>query len=87
MAHKMADAQNSSSQLKAAFATFDKNGDGNISAEELRELMSQLGTGAREEDIANVMESLDVNHDGHVSYNEVARFVTREMRRSGYSFM
>lgn len=87
MAHKMDEGGKSDDNLKAAFRAFDKNGDGTISLEEIKELMLAMGEHASEDDIVKLMQSMDVNGDGNVDYEEVAEVVTKEMKANGYSFM
>ncbi|KAF6167150.1 hypothetical protein GIB67_029788 [Kingdonia uniflora] len=54
------------------FHLLDKNGDGRISIEELREVMEELG--AQGEDAQEMMELLDANSDGCLSSDEFGSF-------------
>ncbi|GLI63931.1 hypothetical protein VaNZ11_007072 [Volvox africanus] len=56
--------------LKRAFQFFDKDGNGEISVQELRTTMHELGDLLTDEEINAFMEILDVNNDGAVGYTE-----------------
>ena len=86
MAHKMGDV-NPDKTLMSAFAIFDQNGDGTISADELKEVMNELGEKASEEDIERVLSRIDTNNDGAVDYNEFATVMTKEMVESGMTIV
>ena len=50
--------------LRRAFQFFDKDGNGEISVQELRTTMHELGDLLTEEEIVAFMEVMDVNNDG-----------------------
>ncbi|GIL71740.1 hypothetical protein Vretimale_824 [Volvox reticuliferus] len=56
--------------LKRAFQFFDKDGNGEISVQELRTTMHELGDLLTDEEISAFMEILDVNNDGAIGYTE-----------------
>ena len=55
-------------ELKEAFACFDKDGNGFITAEELREAMQKMGDKYSKEDIEEMIKGVDIDCDGQVSY-------------------
>ncbi|CEP10737.1 hypothetical protein [Parasitella parasitica] len=57
-------------ELKLCFAKFDKNGDGQISQEELKEVMSGLGENLTDAEIKDMMHDADANHDGFIDFEE-----------------
>jgi len=57
-------------EMKEAFLLFDKNGDGFISARELGVLMRTLGRNPTEEEIMNIMNEIDVDHNGKLDFPE-----------------
>lgn len=56
--------------LKRAFQFFDKDGNGEISVQELKTTMHELGDLLSEEEIHAFMAIMDVNNDGVIGYNE-----------------
>ncbi|KAL1327338.1 hypothetical protein HN51_037398 [Arachis hypogaea] len=60
------------------FKNFDANGDGQISSSELGEALKTLGSVTPEE-VQRMMEELDTDGDGFISYEEFTAFA-RENR-------
>ncbi|KAJ6218910.1 hypothetical protein RDWZM_004722 [Blomia tropicalis] len=60
-------------ELKEAFRVFDRNGDGFISAPELRLVMTNLGEKLTDEEVEDMIKEADLDGDGLVNYDE---FVT-----------
>ncbi|XKL65671.1 hypothetical protein PGB90_009091 [Kerria lacca] len=60
-------------ELHEAFRIFDRNGDGFITADELKHVMINLGENITDEEIADMITEADLNGDGRVDY---AEFVT-----------
>jgi Ca2+-binding EF-hand superfamily protein len=87
MAHKMGASSNPDETLRNAFQVFDSDGDGTISAKEIREVMWEMGECIDEGDIAGVMGDIDANGDGRVDYDEFAKVVTREMKDGGFALV
>ncbi|KAI8644871.1 hypothetical protein BD408DRAFT_430146 [Parasitella parasitica] len=57
-------------ELKLCFAKFDKNGDGQISQEELKEAMGGLGENLTDAEIKDMMHDADANRDGFIDFEE-----------------
>lgn len=57
-------------ELQLCFEKFDKNGDGQISLEELREVMNGLGEKLTEQELKDMMQDADTNHDGYIDFQE-----------------
>jgi len=66
-------------QLKEAFAFFDHNGDGEISTQEIGEVMKTLGLEITEEELKDIMNDLDENGDGHMDFDEFVLMMDRRM--------
>lgn len=60
-------------ELRRVFSTFDKNGDGLISQQEMRESFDNLRLCVGEEELLYTIRTVDVNGDGYVDFEE---FVT-----------
>ncbi|GAB2294309.1 hypothetical protein Dimus_028519 [Dionaea muscipula] len=67
------DLQNTE-EVKKIFDRFDANGDGLISATELANVLSALGTVTSEEEAQRMMEEMDTDRDGFVNLEEFAEF-------------
>ena len=60
--------------MEKVFEKFDENGDGKISATELRQLLHSLGTKTTEEEVAKMMKEMDKDGDGYVDLTEFSEF-------------
>ncbi|KAK3088393.1 hypothetical protein FSP39_018574 [Pinctada imbricata] len=54
-----------------AFTVFDKEGNGYISAMELRHVMTNLGEKLRDEEIDEMVRAADMNGDGQINYKGI----------------
>ncbi|KAG2425819.1 hypothetical protein HXX76_013444 [Chlamydomonas incerta] len=64
--------------LKRAFMFFDKDGNGEISGQELRQAMGDVGNMLTGPEIDEFMELMDRNGDGVVGYNEFFEVLTKQ---------
>lgn len=55
-------------EIRDAFRIFDKDGNGLISANELKQLMANLGEKLTDEELDEMMREADLNGDGHIDY-------------------
>ncbi|KAK8614680.1 hypothetical protein V6N13_068476 [Hibiscus sabdariffa] len=62
-------------ELKEAFKVFDRDQDGFISADELRQVMMNLGERITMEEAEQMIREADLDGDGVVSYEEFARMM------------
>jgi calmodulin len=67
MARKMKDTD-SEEEIKEAFRVFDKDGNGYISAAELRHVMTNLGEKLTDEEVDEMIREADIDGDGQVNY-------------------
>lgn len=62
-------------ELIEAFKVFDRDGNGLISAHELRFVMSTSGEQLSEEDIEEMIREADENGDGYIDYEEFVKMM------------
>ena len=86
MAHKMGDV-NPDRTLYSAFAVFDSNGDGKISAQEITDVIREMGEPASDGDIKRVIGELDADGSGAIDYREFSQMVVKEMQESGFAIV
>merc|ERR1719355_49743 len=79
MARKMKDTD-TEEELIEAFKVFDRDGNGFISAAELRHVMTNLGEKLTDEDVDEMIREADVDGDGQVSYEEFVKMAMRKMK-------
>ena len=63
----------SEEELKEAFRVFDMDGNGFISAGELRDIMSNLGEKLTDAEVAELISTADIDGDGQINYNEFSK--------------
>ena len=56
--------------MRAAFALLDKDGDGFLSSEDLAEDLKIYGTNSSETELQEILNEVDINHDGKIDYRE-----------------
>merc|ERR1712167_264903 len=66
MARKMQDSD-SEEEIKEAFRVFDKDGNGFISAAELRHIMTNLGEKLTDEEVDEMIRESDIDGDGQIN--------------------
>lgn len=67
MARKMKETD-SEEEIREAFKVFDKDGNGFISAAELRHVMTNLGEKLTDEEVDEMIREADIDGDGQVNY-------------------
>lgn len=63
-------------ELKEAFHLYDQDNDGKISAEELHQILSQLGEKCTIQDCTSMINSVDSDGDGFVNFEEFKKMMT-----------
>jgi Ca2+-binding EF-hand superfamily protein len=64
-------------ELRDAFAVFDTDGSGSIDRKELQRLMRKLGQALSEAELDAMMEEVDTNGDGEISFEEFKFLMVR----------
>lgn len=72
MARKMKDTD-SEEEIREAFRVFDKDGNGFISAAELRHVMTNLGEKLTDEEVDEMIREADIDGDGQVNYEGIKK--------------
>ena len=80
MSNKMKE-RDSEKELKEAFKVFDKNGDGFISAPELRHVMTNLGEELTDEELEDMIKEADLDGDGLVNYEGNHFFLKKKVQQ------
>ncbi|KAK7485681.1 hypothetical protein BaRGS_00023130, partial [Batillaria attramentaria] len=62
-------------QLEQAFLVFDRDKSGYLNLEELREVLCSMGEPLTYKEAQQVLDAVDVNHDGKVSRSEFVEFL------------
>nr|AFC41210.1 YC3.6 [Binary expression vector YC3.6-N] len=75
MARKMKDTD-SEEEIREAFRVFDKDGNGYISAAQLRHVMTNLGEKLTDEEVDEMIREADIDGDGQVNYEEFVQMMT-----------
>ena len=74
MARKMKDTD-SEEEILEAFKVFDKDGNGFISAAELRHIMANLGEKLTDEEVDEMIREADIDGDGQINYEEFVKMM------------
>ncbi|KAH7571911.1 hypothetical protein ACOSP7_014808 [Xanthoceras sorbifolium] len=74
MARKMKESE-AEEELREAFKVFDKDQDGYISPNELRQVMINLGEKLTDEELEQMIREADLDGDGQVNYDEFVRMM------------
>ena len=69
---------NAEEDVKEAFRVFDRDGNGFISADELRYVMTNLGEKLSDEEVMEMIREADIDGDGQINYEEFVTMMTSE---------
>eukprot|EP00434_Breviolum_minutum_P026026 symbB.v1.2.023005.t1/scaffold2078.1/size90238/4 len=74
-------------KILAAFKKWDKDGNGFISKEELKDVLNALGLPAKEEDVEVMLKDADLDNDGKIDYEEMVHWLCRAPHLEQYFLM
>jgi len=77
MAKKMKDTDNED-EIKEAFKVFDKDGNGFISAAELRHVMTNLGEKLTDDEVDEMIREADIDGDNQINYAEFVKMMMQK---------
>jgi calmodulin len=78
---KMKDTD-SEEKIRETFRVLDKDGNGFISAAELRHVMTNLGERLSDEEVEEMIREVDIDGDGQVNYEEFVQVMMSEEQPS-----
>lgn len=64
-------------ELKEAFNLFDKDSNGTIDSEELREVMTQLGQAPSPQELIDMIHEIDADNNGVIDFEEFLQMMTK----------
>ena len=67
-------------EFRHVFAIFDKNGDGYLSHDEVKDAMSKLGEEFTDDEVEDLIRAADLDQDGEVNYREFKRMLSDPKR-------
>ncbi|XP_031100602.1 calmodulin-3-like [Ipomoea triloba] len=70
-------------EFKAAFRIFDKDHNGLISPDELRQVMKNLGQRLTDKEVEEMIKEADVDNDGQIDYHEFVKVMMSKRRLGG----
>jgi len=75
-------SQDQISELKEAFALFDKDGDGSITTKELGTVMRSLGQNPTDVELQDMVNEIDVDGSGTIDFQEFLSLMARKSQDS-----
>ena len=67
-------------ELKESFMTFDKNGDGSISKEELKDALRLFGQNVTDRQVEEMINSVDNDGNGTIEFPEFTQLMGKHIR-------
>jgi len=74
-------------EFKEAFNMFDKNGDGSISRDEIREALKTTGRTPCDTEIDDMLHEVDLNKDGKIDFHEFAIMMEKRVAEEQRTIM
>ncbi|KAK4153256.1 hypothetical protein C8A00DRAFT_34027 [Chaetomidium leptoderma] len=67
-------------QYKEVFEIFDKDGTGDITADELGQVMRELGLNPSDSELRDIVNEADLNDDGSISFDEFLALMSQSVK-------
>ncbi|KAL2130343.1 hypothetical protein VTI74DRAFT_6569 [Chaetomium olivicolor] len=67
-------------QYREVFEIFDKDGTGDITADELGQVMKELGLNPSDEELRDLINEVDLNKDGVISFDEFLALMSQNVK-------
>ncbi|KAL1917639.1 uncharacterized protein VTP21DRAFT_4032 [Calcarisporiella thermophila] len=77
-AHLANEKNDSEATFREAFALLDKNGDGQLSGDDLKVVMQAIGEDLTQQEIEDILREGDVDGDGLINYEEFVKIMMSE---------
>ena len=68
-------AKGKKDEIVEAFKTFDKDGSGSITKDELLNVLKEVGVDATPEELTAFMQSVDADGDGNINFEEFKKLL------------
>ncbi|KAK8388297.1 hypothetical protein O3P69_020357 [Scylla paramamosain] len=65
-------------EIREAFGVFDKDGNGHISATELKHVLMTMGEKLSQDEVDIMIREADIDGDGHIHYEQFVRMMTQK---------
>jgi len=66
-------------EIQVAFSMFDKNGNGRVEPQEIVSVMNRLGLHPSREQVIDIINAIDLDHNGQVEFSEFAAVMARRL--------
>ena len=66
-------------EIRVAFSYFDRDGNGSITADELREVLTDLGQTPTDGEIKDMINEVDQDRNGTIEFSEFLLMMARQM--------
>ncbi|XP_052103548.1 calmodulin-like [Mytilus californianus] len=76
MMSKQLSSRDTAGEIREAFRVFDKEANGFITVEELRDIMGNMGEKMTEEEVEEMIQEVDIDGDGRVYCDEFVKMLT-----------
>jgi len=66
-------------EIMCAFGLFDKNGNGKVEPQEILQVMNRIGLNPTREQVIEILEQIDLDHNGQVEFSEFAAVMAKRL--------